>query len=133
MRLSISLCLAILTTFLTTSSCNLVTDIDERTAALEKLQQKEWVLKTQIVDGNNVEFTPQIFHFVSDSEFEFSYEDDNGVMQTETHNYTIDFSTNRNVQFNIDAYSLFLIFPVVAITDNSLTIIRDNGAILEFE
>ena len=133
MRLSISLSVVILATFLTVSSCGLVTEVNQYEIIFKRLQEKEWVLKQDIIYGNNINFAPQSFDFISDNEVIFTYEDANGVTKTENHNYTIDFVTDYNVQFNIDIYSAQVIFPVVGLTDNSMTVIFNSSRILDFE
>ena len=133
MKFSQRLLLVMLMTISLGMSCSVVTEADQGAIFLEKLQKKEWTLKQDILYSNSIDFTPQTFHFVSDTELVFSYEDNNGVMQTENHNYTVNFNTDHNVQFNIYIDAIALILPVAGITDNSMTIMFESGRMLDFE
>lgn len=133
MKFSQRLLLVMLMTISLGMSCSVVTEADQEAIFLEKLQKKEWTLKQDILYSNSIDFTPQTFHFVSDTELVFSYEDNNGVMQTENHNYTVNFNTDHNVQFNIYIDAIALILPVAGITDNSMTIMFESGRMLDFE
>ena len=133
MKFSQRLLLVMLMTISLGMSCSVVTEADQEAIFLEKLQKKEWTLKQDILYSNSIDFTPQTFHFVSDTELVFSYEDNNGVMQTENHNYTVNFNTDNNVQFNIYIDAIALILPVAGITDNSMTIMFESGRMLDFE
>lgn len=132
MKFSLSSLLVMMTAVLITTSCNVVTEDDQTAIFLEKLQRTKWVLSQDIVYDNSIDFTPQTFEFISDSELIFSYEDNNGLMKTETHDYYLDFQTYRNIQFNINITSAGIVFPVAAITNNSMTVIFENGRMLEF-
>lgn len=133
MKFSQRLLLVMLMTMSLGMSCSVVTEADQEAIFLEKLQKKEWTLKQNIVYNNNIDLTPQTFHFVSDTELVFSYEDDNGVMQTENYNYAVNFNTNYNIQFNIYIESIAFILPVAGITDNSMTVMFESGQMLDFE
>lgn len=133
MKFSQRLLLVMLMTMSFGMSCSVVTEADQEAIFLEKLQKKEWTLKQEILYNNNIDFPAQSFDFVSETELVFSYEDNNGVMQTENHNYTLDFNPNYNIQFNIYIESIALILPVAAITDNSMTLMFESGRILAFE
>ena len=133
MKFSQRLLLVMLMTMSLGMSCSVVTEADQEAIFLEKLQKKEWTLKQDILYNNSIDFTPQTFHFVSDTELVFSFEDNNGVMQSENHNYTVNFNTNYNIQFNIYIEDIALILPVAGITDNSMTIMFESGRMLDFE
>ena len=133
MKFSQRLLLVMLMTISLGMSCSVVTEADQEAIFLEKLQKKEWTLKQDILYNNSIDFTPQTFHFVSDTELVFSFEDNNGVMQSENHNYTVNFNANYNVQFNIYIEDIALILPVAGITDNSMTVMFESGQMLDFE
>lgn len=124
MRLSMHLILVMLIASLSTSSCTLIGEVDQVPEIQKKLQSKEWNLTRVTSNGNDLEFTPQSFNFISDTEVEYTYQPDGTTTSvTETHPFEIISSVSSyNIDFSIEIPNLFFTLDVISIADGTMTV-----------